>query len=241
EGVERLGRDDRDPIVGDPGLPPPSAGPVRPRPVGVDRDDRPLRRLAQREPEGRVAVGRPDFDDPRPPGCQRGEDAPAVAIDDRDPLRTCLGRVLDRGEHGGEGRRQRLDPFGLARPRQPAAVVLHRVRRAAIGSDEQPSGQTSSPAPKYRPAARMVPAAIVPTLMYSSPVADSIDRVRAVWTAARETTSGNNRPTIRRSQTNSAHGPTSTVNGPPPPGPAPVETQTANRRTWSATTASNPR
>ena len=77
----------------------------------------------------------------------------------------------------------------------------------------------------------MVPAAIVPTLMYSNPVADSMLRVRAVWTAAHDTTSGKIRPMMRRSQTNSAHGPTSDANGPTSAGPAPVACQTMNRTT----------
>ena len=58
--------------------------------------------------------------------------------------------------------------------------------------------------------------------MYSSPVADSIERVRAVCTAAHDTISGKISPTIRRSQTNSAHGPTSEANGATSAGPAPV-------------------
>ena len=61
--------------------------------------------------------------------------------------------------------------------------------------------------------------------MYSRPVADSIERVRAVWTDAQETISGKISPTIRRSQTNSAHGPTSDANGATSAGPAPVPTQ----------------
>ena len=60
--------------------------------------------------------------------------------------------------------------------------------------------------------------------MYSSPVADSIERVRAVWTDAQHTISGKISPTIRRSQTNSAHGPTSEENGATSAGPAPVPT-----------------
>ena len=55
--------------------------------------------------------------------------------------------------------------------------------------------------------------------MYSRPVADSIERVLAVWIAAHETISGNTSPTTSRSQTNSAHGPTSAENGPPPVAP----------------------
>ena len=73
--------------------------------------------------------------------------------------------------------------------------------------------------------------------MYSRPVADSIDRVRAVWIAAHDTTSGNTSPTISRSHTNSAHGPNSAANGPPvAPGPIPMPTQVTNRATWRATT-----
>src|SRR3954454_12886366 len=87
----------------------------------------------------------------------------------------------------------------------------------------------------------MVPAAIVPTLMYRSPVADSIDRLRAVWTAAHETISGKINPTISRSQTNRAHGPTRTANGPLPPGPGAVQAQAPNRTPWRATNAKGPR
>src|SRR6478735_7787371 len=69
-----------------------------------------------------------------------------------------------------------------------------------------------------------------------------MDRERAVWRAAHDTTSGKIRPTIRRSQTNRAHGPTRTENGPAPtPGPVPVDTHTAKSTTWGATTASRPR
>ena len=76
--------------------------------------------------------------------------------------------------------------------------------------------------------------------MYSRPVADSIDRVLAVWIAAQEMISGNTSPITRRSQTNRAHGPTSAENGPPPPvapepGPAPNPTQATNSTAWSAT------
>jgi len=77
--------------------------------------------------------------------------------------------------------------------------------------------------------------------MYSSPVADSIERDRAVWIAAQETISGNRSPTIRRSHTNSAQGPISAANGAslPPgpawPGPTPKPTQTRNSRTCSPT------
>ena len=58
--------------------------------------------------------------------------------------------------------------------------------------------------------------------MYWRPVADSIERVRAVWTAAHDTTSGKIRPTISRSQTKSAYGPVRAANGASSAGPAPV-------------------
>ena len=82
--------------------------------------------------------------------------------------------------------------------------------------------------------------------MYSSPVADSIERVRAVWSAAHDTISGNTSPITSRSHTNSAHGPTSAENGPPAlavpaPGPAPKPTQATNRITCSATIHSSRR
>ena len=71
--------------------------------------------------------------------------------------------------------------------------------------------------------------------MYSSPVADSIERVRAVWIAAHDTTSGNTSPTTSRSHTNRAHGPVSGANGPPPE-PPPSATETTKNTSWSTTT-----
>src|SRR6187401_247615 len=80
-----------------------------------------------------------------------------------------------------------------------------------------------------------------PTLMYSNPVADSIDRDRAVWTDAQQTISGKISPTMRRSQTNSAHGPTSDENGATSAGPAPVPTQATKSTTWTTTMTSKAR
>src|SRR6187402_891189 len=77
--------------------------------------------------------------------------------------------------------------------------------------------------------------------MYRSPVADSIDRVRAVWTDAQQTINGKISPTIRRSQTNNAHGPTSDENGATSAGPAPVPTQVTKSTTWTITTTSRAR
>src|SRR6476660_2173357 len=77
--------------------------------------------------------------------------------------------------------------------------------------------------------------------MYSRPVADSIDRERAVWTDAQQTTNGKISPTIRRSHTKRAHGPTSDENGATSAGPAPVAVQATNSTTWATTTASSTR
>ena len=77
--------------------------------------------------------------------------------------------------------------------------------------------------------------------MYSSPVADSIERVRAVWTDAQQTINGKISPTMRRSQTNKAHGPTSDENGATSAGPAPVPTQATKSTTWTITMTSRAR
>ena len=98
-----------------------------------------------------------------------------MAIDDRDAER--LGRGLDGEDRRGRRDAVRLDPVEIGGVRDPVAVILHR------GVSITRAGRT----PKYRPAARIVPAAIVPTLMYRSPVADSIERVSAVLTAAQQT------------------------------------------------------
>ena len=165
-------------------------------------------------PQRRVADRRPDLDDP-----------PAIAGEDREHP------AASRGSGSGSApapRRppSRAGPGGAARP-----VASIQSRSVASGIQvlslfdmrQPPMGgvatQTRSPAPKYSPAARIVPAAIVPTLMYSRPVADSIDRDRAVWIAAQLTMSGKTRPTSRRSQTNSAHGPTSAAKAGDPCGP----------------------
>ena len=105
---------------------------------------------------------------------------------------------------GGNGRRQRLDPVEVdgvgdpARGRSCSSVAPHRPAVRHRNRGRRPGSS--------RPRS-------MPTLMYSSPVADSIERVRAVWTDAQQTISGKTSPTIRRSQTNSAHGPTSAANG----------------------------
>ena len=81
----------------------------------------------------------------------------------------------------------------------------------------------------------MVPDAIVPTLMYRSPVADSMDRLRAVWIAAQQTMSGNTIPTMSRSQTNSAHEPVSALKPAVPDGPRPTAVDPTKRANWAAT------
>ena len=101
ERLERRRVDDRDPLVGDAGLAPPAAGEVGPLAVGVDRHDRPVGGLAERQPQRRVAVGRADLDDPAPAAGQHGQDAAGVAVDDRDAERR--GGRLD-GEPGPPAR-----------------------------------------------------------------------------------------------------------------------------------------
>ena len=131
EGFERLGRDDRDPVVGDPGVAPPAAGEVGPFAVGVDRHDRAVGRLAEGHPQRRVTVGGPDLDDPAPIPRECRQHAPTVAIDDRDAER--LGRGLD-GEHR-RGRRDadRLDPVEIGGVGDPVAVILHGLLLTRAG------------------------------------------------------------------------------------------------------------
>ncbi len=172
---------------------------VGPAPVRIDRRDRRVRCGSERHPQGRVAVRRADLDDPLSAGRQDREDPARLAIEDRDPVG--FGGGLDRGERGGDRRGDRLDPGSIGCGRDVPVGGAHR------GVSFMSARQTSRPAPKYRPAATMVAAAMTPTLMYSRPVADSIERVRAVWIAAHDTTSGKTSPTMSRSQTNSAHGP----------------------------------
>ena len=159
------------------------------------------------------------------------------------------GRVADtpcRPRRSGAGRRPgRTGPgpasrsrIGIARParrppRSPRARVERPRRRPRSSRGRRRSGRSRGPCSststsssdqqaRRRSTARRRRSCrprSTPTLMYSSPVADSIDRVRAVWIAAHDTTSGKTRPTMRRSQTNRAHGPVSGANGPPPEPP----------------------
>ena len=135
-----------------------------------------------------------------------------------------LGGRFDRGQGRRQRRRERLDPVEVDGVGDPAAIVLaHLVLTPAVRHRNRDPRPGSS-----RPRSN-------PTLMYSSPVADSIERVRAVCTDAQHTISGKISPTIRRSQTNSAHGPTSEENGATSAGPAPVPTHHTNSTTWTTT------
>ena len=167
-----------------PGLAPPAAREVGPLAVRIDRHDRPVGRLAERQPQRRVAVRRPDLDDPAPAAGEHGQDAAGVAIDDRDAGPAAPPPRSRPAPAGARSASDSIQSRSTASGIQPRSFLLmrHSFR------------QTSRPAPKYSPAARIVPAAIDPTLMYSRPVADSIDRVRAVWTDAQDTTSGKTRP-----------------------------------------------
>src|SRR6185503_7902990 len=230
EGVQRRGIDDRDPRVRNARLAPERPGPIGPVPVGIDGHDRSGLALPECGPQRRVADRGADLDRPPSPDGEDGEHAPTVPVEDRDALRR--GRGLHLQEHRVWRARGGLDPVEVLVPGRPASLHsrhAHALRRC------DPVDQTRRPAPKYSPAARIVPAAMVPTLMYSRPVADSIDRVRAVWTAAQLTINGKTRPTSRRSQTNNAQGPASAANAGVPPGPAP----TAIHATKSASCAAS--
>ncbi len=135
EGVERRRVDDRDLLVGDPALPPPAAGQVGPDLVGVDRHDRAARALPVGHPQRRVAVRRPDLDDPPPPAGQDRQDASRVAIDDRD---ACAAR-----------RRPRSPPAPAAAAWPTTRSSRGRPRRGSSSVRSCPwLPHTSNPAPK---------------------------------------------------------------------------------------------
>src|SRR3990172_11961249 len=94
-----------------------------------------------------------------------------------------------------------MNPFGLP------------IGSTSSHADPRTAHQSSSPAPNHSAAARMEPEAMSPKSMYRRPVADSIDRVRAVWTAAHVIASGSPIPTMKRNHTKRAAGPTSGSRG----------------------------
>ncbi len=132
ERLEGLGADDGDALVPDAGVSPPATGEVGPLPVGIDGDDRAVRRLAQGHPQRRVTVGRSHLDDATPVTGQHRQDAAGVAVDDRDVAR--LGGGLDGDERGRLGRRRSTrssrDPWrrGSSRGR-PSSGSLHHTSR----------------------------------------------------------------------------------------------------------------
>ena len=63
----------------------PRARSVRSR-IGIDRHDRAVGGLPERQPEGRKAVRGPDLDDAPPTAGEHGQHASCVTIDDREPL-----------------------------------------------------------------------------------------------------------------------------------------------------------
>ena len=103
EGRQRGSGDDRDLMVRDAGLPPPAARQVGPARVRVDGHDRPIGRLAERQPEGREPIRSADLDDPPPAGCQHLEDATAGPIHDGHARRHAgrLDGQQGRVERGG--------------------------------------------------------------------------------------------------------------------------------------------
>ena len=132
ERVERRGVDDRDPVVGDARLAPPAAGQVGPRAVRVDRDDRAVGRLAERQPERRVA-DRPCRPRRSAAGRRRAPAAPGRCRGRRSGSRVRLGGRFDRGERRRQRRRERLDPVEVDGVGDPVAIVLaHLVLIPAI-------------------------------------------------------------------------------------------------------------
>ena len=124
ERGQRPGVDHRDPVVGDPRVPPELAGLVGPRAVRVDRHDRAVVRLAERQPQRRVADRRADLHDPPPAGGEHLQHPPRVARDDRNSFR--LAGLLDLEERALGRCRQRLDPVEVGRIGDPVTVVFHR-------------------------------------------------------------------------------------------------------------------
>ena len=139
EGVERLGRDDRDALVRDAGLAPPASGEVGPLAVRVDRDDRAVVGLAEGQPQRREPVGRPDLDDPAPAPGERRQHAARIAIDDRDPER--LGGGLDGCKRRRQRRRDRLDPVEVGGAGDPVALALHRCSKC-VWVPVRPAGRS---------------------------------------------------------------------------------------------------
>ena len=110
------------------------------------------RTAARGHPEGRVAVGRPDLDDPPPTA---GEDARTRPLS-RSTIGIPSGSAATSiaASAGAERRPIALDPSEIGRIGDPASVVLrHRVLIRA--TRHRNTG----------PPARIVPAAMVPTLM----------------------------------------------------------------------------
>ncbi len=126
ERIERRRVDDRDLSVGDPGLTPPAACEIGPRAIRVDRDDRAIGRLAERQPERREPVRGADLDDPAPSSREHRQRPTGVAADDRDVLG--LRRRLDRRERRRERLRLRFDPVDIDPTGDPALVILGHVQ-----------------------------------------------------------------------------------------------------------------
>ena len=98
------------------------------------------------------------------------------------------------------------------------------ARSAVAAPSHEQSGAEVEPRGEDRPGA------IVPTLMYSRPVADSIDRAAPSGARPTRRRAGTSSPTISRSQTNSAQGRLRAANGPPAAGPVPDPTHTRTAR-----------
>ena len=229
EGLERGRVDDRDPLV------------RRCRPGATSRG---RGRSARGPGRSSRSCRRPAGRAPATASSSRRRCRPRRSAAGRRPARTAPARR--RGRRSG-CRAARRRPRSRRGPAAAAAPAIRSSRdRRRPGSR---SGRSCSSRPPRREGRRRNRGRrrgssrprSSPTLIYSNPVADSIDRVRAVWTDAQQTMSGKISPTISRSQTNSAHGPTSDENGATSAGPAPVAVHATNSTTWSATTASRTR
>ena len=211
----------------DPRLAPPAAGEVGPLAVGVDGHDRPVGRLAERHPQRRVAVRRPDLDDPPPaagerrrgPGRCRGRRSGCPAA--RRPSSIAASAAGERAPpatRSSRGRRARGSSRGRSWPSvappsdQQAGAEVEAGREDRAGRDRADVDVRG--APSRTPSTGCGPSGPRPTTR-------SAGRPARRSGAARRTA-----PTGRRARRTA---PTSA-------GPAPVATQAANSTTWSATT-----
>ena len=98
----------------------------------------PSARLPERHPQRRVAVRRPDLDDPPPAAGQHREHAAAVAVDDRDARAAAAASIAARAGH----RRRRAATRSSRDRRLPGSTIDRPC------PSHPPRHQTRRPAPK---------------------------------------------------------------------------------------------